>query len=486
MTEREKNQQNTITLQSAEPYSSVTTGMEHVPVPITWRKEFASLFLLGLPMALTQLVQFSISTIDLLMIGQLGAQALASASLGLAIFYATWLVGFGPMMAVTPLVSQTLGADPDNTRDARISVRMGLWAIILTFPMMFLIYFFSTDIALMLGQAEATSNAAGDYILALAPGMPFALGVFLLRNFLAAIDRTRVPLAVIMIVTMLNTLLNWLLIYGNWGFPEWGLVGAGIASSLSHMTGFTLLVLYIQWDKRGRQFDLFENFFRLHTERLKEIFKLGLPISVTFGFEVMLFNVAVFLMGLIGVNEQAAYQSALNVAALAFMMPLGFSMAGCVRVGLAAGAKDQNGVRKAAGATIAICLTAIMAVAVFVVIFPKEIAGFYLDADNAANTEVLYLIASFLPIAAAFMFFDGIQVAAGQVLRGLKDVTLPMYLTGISYWVVGFPVSVYFGLYTPVGAVGVWWGLLAGLAAASVLLGARLLYLLAHPEKQPA
>ena len=484
MTDNENNQTNNSPAKLSDKQAAVAPGQVNTRSAITWRQEFSSLFLLGLPMALTQLVQFSISTIDLLMIGQLGAQALASASLGLAIFYATWLVGFGPMMAVTPLVSQTLGADPDNTRDARISVRMGLWAIILTFPMMFLIYFFSTDIALMLGQAEVTSNAAGDYILALAPGMPFALGVFLLRNFLAAIDRTRIPLAVIVIVTMLNTLLNWLLIYGNWGFPAWGLVGAGLASSLSHMTGFTLLVLYIQWDKRGRQFDLFENFFRLHTERLKEIFKLGLPISVTFGFEVMLFNVAVFLMGLIGVNEQAAYQSALNVAALAFMMPLGFSMAGCVRVGLAAGAKDQNGVRKAAGATMVICLTAIMAVALFVILFPEDIAGFYLNTDNATNIEVLILIASFLPIAAAFMFFDGVQVAAGQVLRGLKDVTLPMYLTGISYWLVGFPVSVYFGLYTPVGAVGVWWGLLAGLAAASVLLGGRLLYLLKYPEKQ--
>ncbi|WP_306251968.1 MATE family efflux transporter [Parvularcula sp. IMCC14364] len=453
--------------------------------PMSWRKEFSSLLLLGFPLALTQLVQFSISTIDLLMIGQLGAEALASASLGLAIFYATWLVGFGPMMAVTPLVSQTLGADPNNTRDVRISVRMGLWAIIITFPMMFVIYFFSADIALMLGQAPHISEAAGNYILALAPGMPFALGVFMLRNFLAAIDRTRVPLAVIIIVTLLNTLLNWILIYGNWGAPAWGLVGAGIASSLSHIVGFLLLTAYIQWDSRGREFELFDNFFRLHTERLREIFKLGLPISVTFGFEVMLFNVAVFLMGLIGVYEQAAYQSALNVAALAFMMPLGFSMAGCVRVGLAAGAKDQKGIRKAAGATIAVCLIAIMSVAVFVVLFPREIARFYLDADEGANTEVLRLIASFLPIAAAFMFFDGIQVAAGQVLRGLKDVNSPMYLTGISYWLIGFPVSVYFGLYTPVGAIGVWWGLLAGLAAASILLGGRLLYLLANPEEQP-
>ncbi len=470
------------------PTSADKPALEQPPLlpSHSWRDEFASLLKLGIPMGLAQLVQFSINTVDVLMIGRLGPEALAAASLGLVIYYATWLAGFGPMMAVTPLVSRTLGADPGNTRDARISVRMGLWAIALSFPVMFLVYFFATDIALALGQPEELARRAGPYVLALSPGLPFALGVFMLRNFLAAIDRTRVPLVIIVITTLLNALFNWLLIYGHWGFPQWELVGAGIASSLCHIIGFFLLVAYINWDKRGREFDLFANLLRPHWARLGAIARLGLPISVTFGFEVMLFNVAVFLMGLIGINEVAAYQVALNVAAIAFMMPLGLSMAGCVRVGLAAGAGHQEGVRKAAGASIAVCVAAIMIVALPVLLFPQGIAGLYLNADDPSNTAVIALVASFLPIAAAFMLFDGIQVAASQALRGLKDVNLPMVITGVSYWIVGFPVAFGFGLYTAVGAVGIWWGLLSGLACASVLLGGRLLYLLVHPEKQPS
>ncbi len=455
------------------------------PGGITWKNEIISLLILGVPMGLTQFVQFSINTIDVLMIGKLGSEALAAASLGLVIYYATWLAGFGPMMAVTPMVSQTLGADPNNTRDARASVRMGLYTIVLSFPFMFLVYFFAADIALALGQPEELATLAGPYVLALAPGLPFALGVFLLRNFLATLGQTRVPLLVIVFTTGLNALFNWLLIYGNWGFPRLELVGAGIASTLCHMSGFAILAVYVSWEKRAKTFDLFGNIFRPHWARFKEIIRLGWPISLTFGFEVMLFNVAVFLMGLIGINEVAAYQVALNVAAMAFMIPLGLSMAGCVRVGLAAGAGDQNGIRKAAGAAILVSTAAIMLFAIPVSLFPEQIARMYLDANDPANIAVIGLVASFLPIAAAFMLFDGVQVAAAQVLRGLKDVNIPMIMTGFSYWGVGFPVAFIFGLHTTVGAVGIWWGLLAGLATASLLLGGRLLYLILYPGKQP-
>ena len=188
----------------------------------------------------------------------------------------------------------------------------------------------------------------------------------------------------------------------------------------------------------------------------------------------MLFNAAVFLMGRIGVNEMAAYQVALNVAAIAFMTPLGLSMAGGVRVGLMEGAKDKPGVRRAAAMSILCSVGAIMIVAIPVMIWPMAIAGLYLEADDPNNAAVLALVASFLPIAAAFALFDAIQVAAGQALRGLKDVRIPMILTGISYWVIGFPMSAWLGLSTPLGAVGVWWGLLASLFAAAVLLGWRL------------
>jgi MATE family multidrug resistance protein len=450
--------------------AQMTPGAERAP----WRREFLALMTIGVPMGLTQLVQFSINTVDILMIGRLGPEPLAAGALGLVMFYVLFVAGMGPAMAVSPMVSQVLGADADDVRDVRRSVRMGLWVVGIFAPVFSLIYFFVEEFALMTGQPPEVAALAEPYVLALTPGLPFALGVIVLRNYLAAIERARAPLVFILVTTFLNAFLNYLLIYGNWGFPRLELVGAGVASSISHAAGFFSLVLYINWEKTARRFRLFERFFRPDWARFKEVVRLGWPISVTIGFEAMLFNAAVFLMGRIGVNEMAAYQVALNVAAVAFMLPLGLSMAGSVRVGLMAGAKDRPGVRRAAAMAVACSVGAIMIVAVPVMLWPIEISGFYLEAGDPDNAAVLALVASFLPIAAAFALFDATQVAAAQALRGLKDVRVPMIITGFSYWVIGFPVAAWLGLGTSLGAVGVWWGLLASLASAAVLLGSRL------------
>ncbi len=442
-----------------------------------WRREVRELLSIGVPMGLTQLVQFSISTVDVLMIGQLGADPLAGASLGLVILYAVFLFGFGPAMAVSPMVSQALGANPDDVEDVRVSVRMALWTIGLGVAALSMVFFFSQEIALALGQPAIAAALAEPYVLALAPGLPFMVAIMALRNFLAAIGRTRAPLLFIVLTTALNAFLNWLLIYGNWGFPRLELVGAGVASSLSNVIGFFVLVLYIQLEPESRRFHLFEGFFEASPSRLREIVHLSWPMSLTSAFEAMLFNAAVFLMGRIGVDEMAAYQVALNVAAIAFMMPFGLSMAGAVRVGLMAGKGDREGVRRASVVSILACIGAIMLVAVPVMIAPRGIADLYLEVRDPSASRVLGLVASFLPIAAAFALFDATQVAANQALRGLKDVRVPMLITAVSYWAIGFPVSAWLGLESTLGAVGVWWGLLAGLASAAVLLGARLWWL---------
>lgn len=442
---------------------------------MAWKREFIALMAIGVPMGLTQLVQFSINTVDLLMIGRLGPEALGGAALGLVMYYILFLFGLGPAMAVSPMVSQALGADPEGTAEPRRSVRMGLWAVAITIPPLSLIYLFTEQIALTLGQPPELAALAAPYILALAPGLPFMLGVVVLRNFLAAIERARAPLVIILMTTALNAFLNYLLIYGNWGLPRLELVGAGIASSISHIAGFLALVAYIKTDKTSRRYELFKNMLSPDWARLREVINLGWPIGLTIAFEAMLFNAATLLMGRIGVNEVAAYQVAANVAALAFMLPLGLSMAGAVRVGLKAGANDVDGIRRAAIISVISCIGAIMIIAVPVMIAPHSIAGIYLKASDPMNAQVIALIVSFLPIAAAFALFDATQVAAAQALRGLKDVRIPMLITAISYWAIGFPIAAWLGLFTPVGAVGVWWGLLAALASAAALLGGRLL-----------
>lgn len=443
-------------------------------LPNTWQGETRVLLSLGVPMALTQLISFAVYTIDVLMIGRISPEDLAAASIGTVIYFALWMVGSGPVMAVSPLVSQALGANQNDTQDVRRSVRMALWAIFLMFPAVLVALALTEPVALALGQDPTVSSKAADYVLALAFGWPFALATMALRNFLAALEKTKIPLLLAALTTLLNAGLNYLLIFGTFGFPRLELVGAGIASSLSYTTGFFLFVGYILFDKRAKTFGLFHRFWKSDWQRLREVVALGWPISLTTIFEGMLFNTAVIMMGLIGIMEVAAYQISINVVALAFMLPWGLSMAGAVRIGLARGADNVAAVKRSASVTLVAATLSVVALAVVIGLFPMNVAAFYLDPDDPANGAVIRLVLLFLPIAGVFMVFDAAQVAANQLLRGLKDVRAPMYLAGVSYWIIGFPVALFLGLGTAIGAVGIWYGLTAGLISATVLLGSRL------------
>ncbi len=440
-------------------------------MPETFSGELKALFVLGMPMALAQFIQFSIHFIDTIMLGRIGEAALAAAGLGSVVYFLLWMIGCGPVMAVSPLVAQALGADKSDRKDARKSVRMALWAIMFMTPFVFLLLLIVEPL-IALVRPEVAKPAA-QYMMALAPGWPFAMGIWALRNFLAAIEKTKVPLILVSITVLINAALNALLIFGLWGFPRLELVGAGMASSISLFLSFLMFAAYCYWDKDAREYQIFENFFRPHWTRFREVVRLGWPISMTTVFEGMLFNACVFLMAFIGTTEVAAYQVALNAAAMAFMLPFGFAMGGAVRVGLAAGANNPAAIRRVGLATISIAIVLIMMFAALITFAPEWVADLYLSASGKNNEQVRVLVLAFLPIAAAFMLFDAIQVAANQLLRGLKDVKVPMWMCGISYWAVGFPVAWYLGLKTDYGAVGVWYGLLAGLIVASILLGAR-------------
>lgn len=450
-------------------------NIQPTKVSKAWSKEMVLLLRIGIPMALAQFIQFFIFFIDTIMIGRISPEDLAAAGLGLVIYFGFWMLFSGPVMAVTPLISQTLGKNKNNIQKTRYYVRMAIWVIFLVMPIFIFIISFTENILIFLGQDEVVSAKAGKYVFVLAFGLPFALATMILRNFLAALEKTFIPLLLVTLITALNALLNYIFIFGNFGMPPLGLTGAGIASSLSYCIGFLIFVYYISKDKRAHEFKVFQNFYSIKFIHLIEILRLGGPISVTTLFEGMLFNVAIIIMGLIGVMEAAAYQVALNIASLAFMLPYGMSMAGAVRIGLATGAGNNKAARRAASTTVVACICAIMTIAIPVAIFPEITASLFLDLDKEINSNVINLVIGFLPIATGFMFFDSVQVAANQLLRGLKDVNWPMLLTGISYWLFGFPIAYILALKTNVGPNGVWYGLMAGLALASVLLGSRLI-----------
>ena len=451
-------------------------------LPETWFGEMRALLTIGVPMALAQLVQFSPYVADTLMIGRIGPAEIAAAAIGSVLYFLLWMMASGPISAVTPLVSQALGRDKGERRDVRRTVRMSVWVCFLMLPLIIALLLMTETIMIFAGQDPEVAALAQGYVLVLAPGLPFTLAVMSLRNFLATIERTMVPFLLVASAAAVNIALNWMLIFGNLGAPELGLIGAGIASSIACIYSFFAFVIYIKWDSRARDFDLFSNLWSPDWERMRGLLKIGWPISVTVTFEGMLFNAGVLIAGAVGVIEQGGFQIALNVASLAFMMPYGLSMAGAVRIGLARGAENNPAERRAATTTILASTLAISVFALPVALVPDWVAAFYFNMDSTEPRPVFDYVVIFLPIAAGFMLFDAVQVAANQLLRGLADVTWPMIITGISYWAIGFPIAYYTALHTDIGAKGIWYGLTAGLVAAFIGLGIRLWLQLRRPS----
>ena len=456
--------------------------VEKTALPETWFGEMRALLTIGVPMALAQLVQFSPYVADTLMIGRIGPAEIAAAAIGSVLYFLLWMLASGPISAVTPLVSQALGRDKGERRDIRRTVRMSVWACFLMLPLVVALLLMTQPIMIFAGQDPEVAALAQGYVLVLAPGLPFTLAVMSLRNFLATIERTVIPFLLVASSAIVNIALNWVLIFGNLGAPELGLIGAGIASSIACIYSFFAFMFYIKWDSRAREFDIFSNLWKPDWDRMRGLLKLGWPISITVTFEGMLFNAGVLIAGAVGVIEQGGFQIALNVASLAFMMPYGLSMAGAVRVGLARGAGNNAAERRAATTTILASTLAIGIFALPVAFAPERVAAFYFNMALAETRPVYDYVVIFLPIAAGFMFFDAVQVAANQLLRGLADVTWPMIITGISYWAIGFPIAYYTALHTNMGAKGIWYGLTAGLVAAFIGLGIRLWLQLRQPS----
>ena len=460
---------------------SETLTAQKAHLPETWGGEMRALLTIGIPMGLAQLVQFSPYIADAVMIGRIGPKEIAAAAIGSVLYFLLWMLASGPIAAVTPLVSQALGKNTAERRDVRRTVRMSVWACFLMFPLIIGLLLLTEPIMIFAGQDPEVAALAQDYVLVLAPGLPFTLAVMSFRNFLAAIGKTIVPFLLVASAAIVNIILNWILIFGNLGAPELSLLGAGIASSISGIYAYFAFVIYIKRDAKARDFDLFSNLFKPDWERMGELLNIGWPISVTVTFEGMLFNAGVLIAGAVGVIEQAGFQIALSIASTAFMIPYGLSMAGAVRIGLAKGAANTPAARRASTTTI---LTSVLAIGLFaipVALVPQWVASLYFNMDAADTRPVFDYVVIFLPIAAGFMFFDAVQVACNQLLRGLTDVKWPMVITGISYWVIGFPIAFYTALYTDIGAAGIWYGLTAGLIAAFIGLGIRLWLQLRRP-----
>jgi MATE family multidrug resistance protein len=438
-----------------------------------WRREARALVALSLPIILTNLGQVAIQTTDVVMIGRLGPEALAASVLGVNVSFVLLLFSIGVEAATGPIMAQDLGRQRYAVRGPRRTVRQGFWvALALGLPA-WLVLWNIVPILRLLHQDPVLIRAAEPYVHAAMWGFVPALWFVVLRNFIAALERPRAGMVVMLLGVAFNALGDYALIFGAFGLPALGLRGAGIATALTNCGLFASLLGYVLLDRRFRRYWILGRVWRPDWARMGEILRLGLPIGLTLVMEVGLFASAGFLIGLIGRAELAAHQIALQCASVAFMVPLGLGQAATVRVGLAAGRGDPTGVARAGTTALAIGGLFMATTATLMWTMPRTIIGLFIDAADPANARVLGFAVTFLAVAALFQIFDGGQVIGMGALRGLKDTRLPMAIAAFAYWVVGIALAVGLAFGVGLGALGVWIGLLAALVVAATLLVGR-------------
>ena len=428
------------------------------------RQELASTARLALPIVLAQVGIMSMGVVDTLMVGRVSAEALAAVALGNLYFFTVCVAATGTLMVLDPLVSQAAGA-----RDAEriaLGVQRGLvLAMLLTVPIALALWPVRQVLALFRQPPELVVLASSYVHISTAALVPFFAFV-VLRQTLQALHSVRALVAVVVVGNVVNAALNWVLVYGHLGFDAMGVAGSAWATVVSRWV-MSLLLLAVGWRVlRGALVPWRGEAVRVAP--LAGMLRLGTPIGVQQTLEFGVFAAIGLLMGFLGTTEMAAHEIALNLASLTFMVPQGVGAAAAVRVGTAVGAGDEHAARERARTALMCGMAFMLCTAVAMLTMPRLIAAAYTN-----QAAVAVMAASLIPIAGVFQLFDGIQAVSAGVLRGLGDTRAPSLINLAGFWLCGLPVSIGLAFRTPLGPLGLWWGLVAGLAVVATMLAVR-------------
>ncbi len=436
---------------------------------LTYRGHAKAVLGLGLPLVGSHVAQFAITLTDGIMLGWYSVEALAAEVLGGTLFFVFFIMGSGFAWAVMPMVASAEASG--QSAQVRRVTRMGAWASILFAFAAIPIMVFSEGLFVLLGQDPDLSALAGVYLSIVGFAILPALLVMVLKSYLAALERTQVVLWVTLAAVGLNMIVNYALIFGNWGFPEMGIRGAAIASLVVNIASLVVLMIYAAWVTP--EHTLFQRIWRPDWEAFGQVFRLGWPIGLTNLAEVGLFAASTVMMGWLGKVPLAAHGIAMQVASLTFMIHLGLSNAATVRAGQAYGRQDRTGL--ADGARVVLIISAFFAAATVVLFLtlPEPLIGIFMKPDEPERAAVIAAGVGLLAAAALFQMVDAAQVMALGLLRGVHDTRVPMIIAAVSYWIIGVPVSYLLGFTLGFGGVGIWVGLAVGLACAAVLLLGR-------------
>ena len=442
-------------------------------------KEFRYNWKLSAPVIMGMLGHTFVGLVDNIMVGQLGSAELAAVSLGNSFFFVAMSLGIGFSTAITPLVAE---ADSENNfKKGKSAFKHGLFLCIVLSLLLYGMILLAKPLMYLMEQPEEVVLLTMPYLDIIAISL-IPLIIFQgFKQFSDGLSLTKHAMYATIIGNLINVGFNYVLIFGKFGFPKMGIVGAGVGTLVSRLAMILIIWVLLKNDKKAMAFVTHIKLFVLESTMLKKIINLGLPSAMQMFFEVAIFTSAIWLSGLLGKNAQAANQIALNLSSMTFMIAMGLSVTAMIRVGNQKGLKNYVELQRIAKS---IFLMGIMFASVFALlflIFHDIFPLLYLDLEDVNNyidnQEVVAIASKLLLIAALFQISDSAQVVFLGALRGLQDVKIPTLLTFIAYWMIGFPTSYFLGKETAYGSTGIWMGLLVGLASASIFLYLRFIYL---------
>ena len=420
-----------------------------------------------------------VALVDNIMVGQLGTAELAAVSLGNSFMFIAMSLGIGFSTAITPLIAE---ADSEgNFEKGKSSFKHGLFLCIILSIAHFAMVFIAKPLMYAMKQPKEVVDLAMPYLNLVAASLIPLIIFQAFKQFSDGLSLTRYPMYATIAANIANVVLNYIFIFGKFGAPELGIVGAAIGTLVSRVIMVAYLWYRLSQHHKSRDYVLNIRLFTLTKSMLKKLINLGFPSAMQMFFEVAIFTAAIWLSGILGKNPQAANQIALNLASMTFMVAMGFSVTAMIRVGNQKGLQRFKELRRIALSIF--LLTTLLAVvfAILLMLFNTMLPELYLDLNDpnefADNFEVISIASKLLLIAAVFQISDALQVVVLGALRGMQDVTIPMVITFIAYWIIGFPVSFYLSMYTDYASSGIWIGLLVGLTASAIMLFWRFNYL---------
>jgi len=430
------------------------------------KKHIVSTFQLAYPVIIGQLGIIMMGVVDSLMVGKLGAAPLAASALGGSSAFIVLIIGIGVSYAVTPLVAIAVGAG--RFEDCGIYFRQSLLVNSILSIIIAVIIYFAADLIKYFDQPVEVQNQAVDYMRIIGLSSIPLLLFQTYKQFIEGLSIMRPAMIITLIANLVNVFANWLLIYGNLGFPALGLNGAGWATFASRAFMALALMGFVMNNKFFKKYDVSFHFKSINWTVIKKILSLGLPSGIQYFFEVGAFSFAVVMVGWLGTKQLAAHQIAINLASISFMAVLGISVAGSIRVGNAVGMKEITETRRAGFTAILLGASTMLGAGIIFIVFRNYLPTLYVNDE-----VVISYASSLLIIAALFQLSDGTQAVGIGVLRGLTDVKIPTAITFIAYWIVGLPVGYLLGFNLELGVQGVWIGLLLGLTTSAILLTLR-------------